>query len=141
MFRSRHRAWDAFDALVALLGLVGHREPGSRMRELPRAKGSQIVAFRRIEEWVPSLERLFAGESPSVLRALATKLLEKSDARREAAQVGSDLRLLDDFFESDARPLREALRAAGRAGCFVSQEERDSLFIEHRHGAHASDSR
>lgn len=141
VFRSRHRAWDAFDALVALLSLVGHREPGSRMRELPRAKGSQIAAFRRIEEWVPSLERLYAGESSRVLRALATKLLDKPDARREATRVGEDLRLLDDFFESDARPLREALRAAGRAGCFVSQEERDALFIEHRHPTHASDSR
>jgi excinuclease UvrABC nuclease subunit len=133
VFRSRHRARDAFDALVALLDLIGHQEPRSRLRELPRVRGSRIVAFRRIEAWLPSLERLFAGESATVLRALATQLLEKPDARRDAAQVGEDLRLLDAFFASDARPLRKALRAAGSAEGYVSQDERDALFIAHRH--------
>lgn len=132
-FRSRSRALGAFEALVALLDLIGHREPASRLRDLPRVRGSRVVAFRRIERLMPSLERFLAGESATVLRELAERLLEKPAARRDASQVGEDLRCLEAFFHSDARKLREALRAAGRRGHFVRQEERDGLLIAHRH--------
>jgi len=54
---------------------------------------------------------------------------------REAAEVGEDLRLLEAFYESDTRKLRAALASAGRSGPFVSQEERDALFISHGHAA------
>ena len=128
-FRSRSRAREAFDALVALLDLIGHREPESRLPDLPRMRGSRIVAFRRVEELVPSLRRLLAGESAAVLQEFAVRLLEKPAARRNASQVGEHLRCLDSFFHSDARKLREALRAAGRRGHFVPQGERDALFI------------
>ena len=133
VFRSRHRAWEAHGALGALLGRVGHVEPRSRLRDLPRAKGSQVLAYRRVETWVPSLGRFLAGENADVLPALSKTLLEKPDARREASEVGEDLRLLADFYETHARPLHEALKGAGRRGAFVSQEERDPLFIAHRH--------
>ncbi|MCP5056507.1 MAG: nucleotide excision repair endonuclease [bacterium] len=134
VFRSRHRTRDAFDALVALLDLLGHREPRSRLPELPLVRGSRVVAFRRIENRMPGIERLLGGESQAVLKQIAGQLLEKPDARENADQVGEDLRLLDAFYESDARKLRLALRAAGRRGCFVSQEERDALFIAHPPG-------
>ncbi len=130
-FRSRHRTRDAFDALVALLDLIGHQEPRSRMPALPRVRGSRVVGFRQIETWMPRVQRMLAGESPRVLRDLSARLLEKPGARRDAAQVGEDLRRLDAFFESDARKLREVLRAAGRRGRFVAQDERDALFIAH----------
>ena len=134
VFRSRHRTRDAFDALVALLDLLGHREPRSRLPELPLVRGSRVVAFRRIERMMPGIDRLLGGESQFVLKEIARRLLEKPDARQDADQVGADLRLLDSFFRSDANKLREALRAAGRSGCFVSQDERDALHISHRHG-------
>jgi excinuclease ABC subunit C len=130
-FRSRSRALEAFEALVELLERVGHREPASRLPELPRLKGSRFVAFRRVEDLVPSLERFLAGESPAVLRELAVRLLEKPAARCDASQVGEDLRCLEAFFHSDARRLRDVLRAAGRRSHFVRQEERDALFIAH----------
>ena len=130
-FRSRSRALEAFEALMALLELVGHREPASRLPDLPRVRGSRFVAFRRVEELVPSLERLLAGESQAALRELAVRLLEKPAARSEASQVGEDLRCLEAFFHNDARKLRDTLRAAGRRGHFVRQEERDRLFIAH----------
>jgi excinuclease UvrABC nuclease subunit len=133
-FRSRLRALEAFESLVSLLELIGHREPASRLPELPRMRGSRFVAFRRVEDLVPSLERLLAGESEAVLRELAVRLLEKPAARSDAEQVGEDLRCLEAFFHSDARKLRETLRAAGRRGHFVRQEERDQLFIAHGHG-------
>jgi excinuclease ABC subunit C len=130
-FRSRSRALEAFEALMALLELAGHREPASRLPDLPRVRGSRFVAFRRVEELVPSLERLLAGESQAALRELAVRLLERPAARSDASQVGEDLRCIEAFFHSDARKLREALRAAGRRGHFVRQEERDALFIAH----------
>ena len=129
-FRSRHRTRDAFDALAALLGLLGHKEPRSRLPEHTPIRGSQLVAFRRVEDLVPSLERLLAGESPGVLGEIATRLVEKADARRDANQVGDDLRRLDAFYHDDSQRLRAVLRAAGRTGGFVGQEERDALFIE-----------
>jgi len=133
-FRSRPRTLVAFEALIALLELVGHREPSSRLRGIPRIRGSRTVAFRRIEPLVPPLGLLLAGESKAALPELAARLLEKPAARRAAAEVEERLRLLDAFFETDARRLREALRAAGGRDGFVRQEERDALFIAQRSG-------
>ncbi len=73
--------------------------------------------------------RYFTGESASVLQELSGRLLDKPDARADAAQVGEDLRLLEAFFRGDTRKLRNVLRAAGRRGSYVSQDERDALFI------------
>ncbi len=132
VFRSRYRTRDAFDALVALLELLGHREPRSRLPELPRHRGSSVAAFRRAGDWMPGIERLLAGECEAVLRAISRRLVEKASARRDADQVGTDLRLLHDFYATDAEKLRSILQAAGRPPGFVSQDERDALFIAHR---------
>jgi hypothetical protein len=94
-------------------------------------RGSRILALRRVEGLMPSLERFLAGESASVLQELSGRLLDKPDARADAAQVGEDLRLLEAFFQGDTRALRNVLRAAGRRGSYVSQDERDALFIAH----------
>ena len=64
---------------------------------------------------------------------LCTRLLERPDARSEADLVQVDLRTLEAFFASDLRVLREALQATGSEGAFVSQAERDALFIRRRH--------
>jgi predicted GIY-YIG superfamily endonuclease len=132
-FRSRNRTREAFEALVSLLGRLGHREPRSRTRDLPRVRGSRIVALRRVERLLPGLERLLAGRSAEALRELFTLLLYKPDARVDAAQVAEDLRLLEAFFHDDARKLRQMLRAAGRRGSYVSQDERDALFLGFGH--------
>ena len=131
-FRSRPRTLAAFEGLVGLLGFVGHREPIARLPGIPRLRGSRVAAFRRLEALGPSLERLVAGESDALLPELVARLLEKPDARQAAAEVGEQLRRLAAFFSSDARKLRETLRAAGREDGFVGQAERDALFIRHR---------
>ena len=41
VFRPRHRARDAFDALVGLLGRIGHLEPRSALPEAPRLRGAR----------------------------------------------------------------------------------------------------
>ena len=134
VFRSRLRALEAFDALQALLGRLGHREPRNRLPEAPRPRGTRLVAIRRVPApLIASLRRYLAGESASFVSELSLSLLERPDARNEADLVQVDLRSLEAFFESDLEVLREALRDAGRDGVFVPQSERDALFIRRRH--------
>jgi predicted GIY-YIG superfamily endonuclease len=132
-FRSRRRALAAFDALTALLAFLAHPEPRSRLPRLPRRRGSRLVAFRQLEPKLAQLLREFlAGESRAALGELALRLLEKTAARRDAERVEDRLRLLAAFYTSDLAKLRGALRAAGRSGGFVPQEERDALFLAQR---------
>jgi hypothetical protein len=128
-FRSRPRTLEAFEDLTALLSFLGHRDPLARVGTLPRIRGSRIAAFRRIERLVPSIDRLLSGESNAALAELTGQLLEKPAAREAAPEVGEQLRRLDAFYRSDARRLRDALRAAGRTDAFVRQAERDALFL------------
>jgi excinuclease ABC subunit C len=131
VFRSRLRSGDAFDALLSLLARVGHREPASRMRALPRLRGSRVAAFRRVADLAPEVSALLAGERTALLETLAVRLLEKPDARREADTVGDALRRLRAFHERDARRLRDVRRAAGVTATFVAQDARDALFLAH----------
>ena len=129
-FRSRPRAKEAFDALVELLALVGHL---SKRTQLPRhdlLRGSRLVGLRQLpQELTDLVAPFFAGEDRALLGALAIALLAKPRARREAAQVEERLRLLDRFYEVDTRKLRLAMERLGRAGTFVPQDDRDTLFI------------
>jgi predicted GIY-YIG superfamily endonuclease len=129
-FRSRRRALAAFDALHELLAFLAHAEPRSRLPRVPRRRGSRLAAFRQLDPKLASLLREFlAGESRAALGELALRLLEKTAARRGAERVEDLLRQLAAFYASDLAPLREALRESGRGGSFVSQEERDALFL------------
>lgn len=132
-FRSRPRARDAFDALVELLARIGHVEPRSRLPQGPRLRGSRLVGLRRLRPGLQDGTRRFlAGTSRELLETLALALLEKPSARHDAAQVEDDLRRLEEFYQRDAAPLRQALRSAGRRDSFVAQAERDALFIAAR---------
>jgi excinuclease ABC subunit C len=133
-FRSRMRARTAFDALVALFGRLGHREPMSRLPAVPLRRGVRLEAFRRLPpELATAADAFLAGESRDLLGLLFERLLESSSARREAAGVGQQLRTLDDFARKDVAALHRALRKTGRSG-WVPGEERDALFIAARHG-------
>jgi excinuclease UvrABC nuclease subunit len=133
-FRSRLRAKDAFDALIDLVTRIGHREPRTRLPELPRARGARVVAVRRFDSrHVSSLHRLLAGESRDALGELALALLEKPSARRDAGAIQEALQRLADFYATDITKLRAALGRLGREAAFVPQDERDALFIESRH--------
>jgi excinuclease ABC subunit C len=132
-FRSRLRAKDAFDALADLLSRLGHLEPRTRLRELPRIRGSRVVGVRRLGGLpVASVRRFLAGESMDGLGELALALLEKPRARRDAAEVQEGLARLAAFYRRDVVRLRAALDRVGRSSGFVSQDERDALFLESR---------
>jgi len=133
-FRPRLRAREAFDALVALLGRIGHAEPASRLPPAPRLRGSQLVALRRVPaELLGASRRFLDGDSDALLAQLFSQLLESRQARREAAEVEEELRCLARFHRHDVLRLREARQVTGRADAFVPQAERDALFIQARH--------
>ncbi len=130
-FRSRPRAKEAFDSLVELLSLLGHIEKRNRVYADPLPRGTRLVGLRQIPiDISEALPWFFAGEEPELLGTMARSLLQKPRARREAEDVQEKLLCLKHFFERDARRLRDALRGLGRAGSFISQEQRDALFIE-----------
>jgi hypothetical protein len=90
------------------------------------------VGLRRLDpELLADLETFLAGTSPLGLRRLAMALLEKPRARRESGWVQEQIDVLEAFYETDLAPLHRALRAGGREGTFVPQDERDLLFIRH----------
>ena len=133
-FRSRVRARGAFDALVALFGRLGHREPMSRLPAVPLRRGARLEAFRRLpSELATAADAFLAGESTDLLALLFERLLESASARREAAGVEQQLRTLDDFARKDVAALHGALQKTGRSG-WVPGQERDALFIAARHG-------
>ncbi|HEU4431140.1 MAG TPA: GIY-YIG nuclease family protein [Myxococcota bacterium] len=132
-FRSRMRARAAFDALVALFGRIGHREPMSRLPDVPLRRGVRLEAFRRLSpELAAAASAFLAGESTDLLTMLFERLLESASARRDAAEVEEQLRTLAGFARKDVAALRRALQKTGRSG-WVPGEERDALFIAARH--------
>jgi excinuclease ABC subunit C len=131
VFRSRLRCRDAFDALVSLVARVGHVEPRSRLGDVPRLRGARVVALRRVADLAARLGSLLGGRDDTLLGDLSMRLLEKPDARRDAEEVGDELRRLRAFYTRDARRLRAVREAAGLGEAFVDQERRDALFIAH----------
>ncbi len=129
-FRPRWRAREAFDALVALCGHIGHLEPKSRLPELPAAKGTRFVAVRRLGRgWLEPIRSYLDGESDALLARLFDALLEQRGARLDRAEVQASIETLKAFFVDDAQRLRAARQRVGWAGSFVPQAERDALFI------------
>lgn len=132
-FRPRLRAREAFDALLALLAHVGHREPRSRLPLAPRLRGARWVALRRTPPaLLASIRAFFDGRSPDLLPMLSVQLLEVRAAREQAEQVQQAIRTLEAFYDRDVLGLRRVREATGRAGLFVPRQERDALFLEAR---------
>lgn len=133
-YRSPRLTRAAFGALVELLGHLGHLEPTRRLTDLPRVPFTRTARVRQLDAtWHTALEQFFLGTSRELLTLLVLALLEKPGARRHAEPVQAALQLLKCFWDEESEPLRHALFAVGRGGdSFVSQTERDPLFLEVR---------
>lgn len=135
-FRSRLRAKLAFDALVELASLIGHKEKRTALPAHASLRGSRFVGLRQLPPALAAgLPRFFAGEDGAFLGELARALLHKPRARREASDVQEKLGFLKHFYEQDAVRLREALKKRGETGTYVAGADRDALFIRSRFGA------
>lgn len=130
VFRSRLRAKEAFDTLITLLAYLGHLEKVASL-DAPPIRGSRLVGIRQLDpEILSAVAEFLSGSSDRGLGIISRALVDKARARREAAVVEAHLVTLAAFYRTDLRRLHHALRQAGRPGTFVSQEERDHLFIE-----------
>jgi len=132
-FRSRARTREAFEACVHVLGFLGHVEPRANLSGLPRVRGARVAALRRLDRAAIDLLRAYwSGADSAALGALAEILVERPGAREKAAEIQESLRILAAFHTADIQKLRTTLLATRGEPGFVSQQERDSLFIEHR---------
>ena len=134
VFRSRLRALGAFESLTTLLSIVGHRDKKTNLPPHPDIRGSRIVGIRRVQQLAPNLRKLLAGQS-DIPPALIELLLGHRSARKDAAVVEAHLRALSSFAHQDLMPLHAALQDSGRCGHFISQEERDALFVTHKYNS------
>ena len=134
VFRSRLRALGAFESLTTLLSIVGHRDKKTNLPPHPDIRGSRIVGIRRVQQLAPNLRKLLAGQS-DIPPALIELLLGHRSARKDAAVVEAHLRALSSFAHQDLMPLHVALQDSGRYGHFISQEERDALFVTHKYNS------
>lgn len=133
-FRSREVTALGFFSLVRLLRFIAHMEPKARLgSELERDEHTTLVAFRQVPaRFHASWSAFFRGERPDAAGDLAVRLLEKPSARAHAADVQSDLQALREFYDTEARPLREAVVVTGFDLWPVPQKERDPLFLRYR---------
>jgi len=133
-FRSRETTGLAFFSLVRLLKHIAHAEPRVRLGdEATRDEHSVVVAFRQVPRALPTAwQAYFRGDDDAAAGDLAVRLLERASARHRAGDVEDDLRALRAFFEDEARPLRQAVPAAGFGTWPVPQSERDPLILRWR---------
>lgn len=134
-FRSREAVIEAYLALVRLLRFIGHGKPVG-----PRHPGAYQYAFRRLprdarERW----SDFFLGQSRDALEDLTLRLVANAGARAKAGDIQKDIDALRRFWEDEAVPLREAVRATGFADYPVPQRDRDPLFLRYRAAARDTD--
>ncbi|GJL53985.1 MAG: hypothetical protein NPIRA02_11170 [Nitrospirales bacterium] len=133
VFRSRDCTKDAYYALVRLLSFLGHREPSQRVKKFSAIPYTHISGFRKLDfQLTEQLSDFLNGKSRNFLRVAIDILLEKASARGEAEKVQKAVRSLVVFFREEANRLRKAKKKSGFANEFLSQKERDRLFIQAR---------
>ena len=132
-FRSPQLTKEAFTSLVSLLGSVGHKENRAALKEFAPPKFVKLVGFRQMDkQWVKLIEQLLSGQSTKFLSELSLALVESTSARRNRERIQQDLSTIQAFFKVEAMALRAALTRLNMPYGWVSQDNRDPLFIKSR---------
>jgi excinuclease ABC subunit C len=132
-FRSRQITGDAFFALMQLLKFVGHSNPASRRRRIPRH--SYIFSFRRLpSNWAGNWASFYKGESALAMEELILNLLESTGARRRASKVQEHIDELKRFWRHEVLTLAKVRKATGYTEWPVPQYQRDLVFISYKAG-------
>ena len=129
-YRCREMVRDTYAALRHLLSFMGHEDAAGR-RSFGRIPFTCICCFRQTALFVDlELRSYLRGESPELLSSFFTALLERAPARRDAGLIQKDFAVLKDFFHGEAKTLRHAMNQKGIAASWITQVQRDPLFIE-----------
>jgi hypothetical protein len=132
-WRSRGASTRAFEALMRLLSMLGHPEPGRRARTLHPLVRGRVVVFRQLRgDVIAGLPAFLRGERDDWLVDLSLGLLERTSARRRSETVQADLRILAHFLATEIAPLKGARTALSYAAWPVPQAARDPLMLEAR---------
>ncbi len=133
-YRNRRLVREAFAALADLLSFIAHREPATRLGDVPRVPFTRVVRFRQLTpDWSGQLVEFLRGDSPALLPQLVLALLDRPAARRRAQDIQDRVEVLARFFDQECQALRAALRTLGRGDeASVAQAARDPLFLEAR---------
>jgi excinuclease ABC subunit C len=114
-FRSRARTRAAFDALVALFGSIGHREPMSRLPAVPLRRGVRLEAFRRLPPELAAALRTPARKRERATRrrgdratAAHARRLRAQGRRRAAPRAAEDGALRLGARRGTRRPLHRS---------------------------------
>ncbi len=130
VYRSRGTTKDAYYALVRILSFLGHREPSHRVKHIAPKEFTLVSGFRQIHaELADELSGFLNGKNRNCLRVVIDALLEKTSARSEAEKIQESVNTLVIFFREEANRLKKAKKKAGYEREFLSQKERDRVFI------------
>ena len=129
-FRDRCLVNEMFTSLEFLLAIEGHKEPTSRLNDIPKAPYSKRMAFREVKlEYWPLLQDFLSGRDDALLFSLFHSLLSHPTAVAHATEVEVNLKILKRFFVNETQKLYLTCQNQGRDEVFVEQEHRDALFI------------
>lgn len=130
VYRSRGLTKDAYYAFVRILSFLGHREPSHRVKDIAPKDFTLVSGFRQIHsELAVELSGFLNGKNRNFLRVVIDALLEKASARSEAEKIQEAVNTLVVFFREEANRLKKAKKKAGFKHEFLSQKERDRIFI------------
>lgn len=129
-FRDRLLLREVFEGLKFLFSIVGHKEPRSRLKHIPEAPYTSRFACREVDQQLAdALHLFFTGESDRFLHLIFEKLLNHPKALASRIEVDLYVRQLKLFYDSEAVKLSDALKSLNQPLGFISQDQRDSLFI------------
>lgn len=127
-FRSRYVTRYAYFALCRLFNYIGHSQ--KKPHTLERRPLFRERQFRQISgDWPDLLESFFDGKSNLLLEKIVHALLEKPKARRRSDEVQGHLDMLIRFYQAEARRLRFIKEKLKLRRKFISQNERDRLYL------------
>lgn len=132
-FRDRNLVKEAFESLMFIFSLLAHKEPPSRMVDVPKAPYTKRLVYRQFDQelWIAFTEFL-QGRDDRFLGLIFEALLSSVAARGDAKKVQTNLKTLKIFYAKEARALKEALISQNMDIGFLSQADRDRVFINAR---------
>ncbi len=129
-YRSRGIVTDAYRSMITLMGFFAHKDLKEK-KPFSELAYSSVFIYRQVDQSLQKeLLRLFRGESADGLGTLAEILLENPKARKDAFEIQKHLKTIAFFYKKEAQKLRQVLNQLKISDAYISQTDRDKLFIQ-----------